>query len=168
VLSLARPTGDALNKLLDACNYAAVDFGQPELYSGRTPNENNEVRGEDVEPRKKSKVRRRSSSMNDNNEGGNLNLEMEKSIEQRQLSSAAMLATPQDRSDSFHISIAWTLEDPGAVYADLLQSPEVDRFLKKEVGAMKVRFDGVKVKIGNTVSVVPLNIKVDISQGILG
>jgi len=54
-----------------------------------------------------------------------------------------------DRSDCFHVSIAWTLQDPGGGgdSSDLTQIP----------GAyMDISFDVVKVKIGNAVHDVPL------------
>ncbi|KAF2806798.1 uncharacterized protein BDZ99DRAFT_448347 [Mytilinidion resinicola] len=146
VLGLARPEGDELNKLLDACNVTAVEFGQPELYSGSGSNEDSKDEIEKVEGRKHKKKRRRS----------------------RRSTSSTKVDVLQGRSEAFHISIAWTLEDPGTVYTELLQSPDVEAFLEKEVRAMQVRFEGVKVKIGNAVCVVPLARKVDDSHGMLG
>ncbi|KAF2498614.1 hypothetical protein BU16DRAFT_524703 [Lophium mytilinum] len=148
VLGLAQPEGDELNKLLDACNATAVEFRQPELYSGSGSSENIKDEIENAEGRKHRKKRRRS----------------------RRSTSSTKVEAPQDRSEAFHISIAWTLEDPGTAYTDLLQGPDVEAFLDKEVRAMKVRLEGVKVKIGNAVSLVPLAPakKLDDSHGMLG
>jgi hypothetical protein len=107
------------------------------------------------------------------NEDGDTGIKANEARKKRRRSSAAKADTPEivkprDRSAAFHISIAWTLEDPGTAHAGLLQSEEVEVFLEKGIRAMKVRFEMVKVKIGNAVSVVPLSRKVEASLGILG
>lgn len=74
----------------------------------------------------------------------------------------------RDRSEAFHISIAWVLDEPGSNSQALLQNVEVVEFMEKEVGEMTIGFSIVKAKIGNTVSVIGLNSKVVEERGILG
>ncbi|KAL4883743.1 U6 snRNA phosphodiesterase Usb1 [Aspergillus karnatakaensis] len=56
--------------------------------------------------------------------------------------------TPQaDYSDCFHVSIAWSLTEPSADDKERMKSIDV-----RELSALGIRFDCVKVKIGNNVS----------------
>ena len=77
-------------------------------------------------------------------------------------------SVPRDRSEAFHISIAWVLDEPGSDSQALLQNAEVLEFMEKEVGEMTVEFSVVKAKIGNAISVIGLNSKVVEEKGILG
>ena len=76
-------------------------------------------------------------------------------------------SVPRDRSEAFHISIAWALNEPGSDFQALLQNAEVG-FMEKEVGKMTIGFSVVKAKIGNAISVVGLDSKVVEEKGILG
>ncbi|KAL4969344.1 HVSL domain-containing protein [Aspergillus stella-maris] len=51
----------------------------------------------------------------------------------------------------FHISIAWSLEEPSAE-----EKERMERIDLGELSALKIRFDCVKAKIGNNVSSIPL------------
>lgn len=65
-----------------------------------------------------------------------------------------------DRSDRFHISLAWTLEAPSAEYIDPLSDPQIARFVQESItDSLSVKFDVVKVKIGNAVHSLKLNTK---------
>lgn len=65
-------------------------------------------------------------------------------------------------SDSFHVSLAWSLSHPAAKATDVKRAHE-------EVKDLRTVFDIVKVKVGNTISSIPLSNKtVESRRGILG
>jgi hypothetical protein len=70
-----------------------------------------------------------------------------------------------DYSDFFHFSIGWMLEDPEESQKDF---GIIDKQLLSEISSIKVRFDSVKVKIGNTISSVSLHKDAKRKRGILG
>ena len=57
----------------------------------------------------------------------------------------------QDFSDYFHISLAWTLREPNKEEKDRVAASDL-----KPLQDLRVRFDSVKVKIGNNVASIPL------------
>ncbi|KAJ5538990.1 hypothetical protein N7513_007322 [Penicillium frequentans] len=57
----------------------------------------------------------------------------------------------QDFSDYFHISLAWALKEPNTEEKDRVATSDL-----KPLQDLRVRFDSVKVKIGNNVSSIPL------------
>ncbi|KAJ5875147.1 uncharacterized protein N7473_012494 [Penicillium subrubescens] len=60
-----------------------------------------------------------------------------------------------DYSDCFHVSLAWSLTEPGKVEEERVAGLELG-----DVQSMRVRFDSVKVKIGNHVESVALPVDV--------
>ncbi|RAH66232.1 HVSL domain-containing protein [Aspergillus aculeatinus CBS 121060] len=60
--------------------------------------------------------------------------------------------TEIDCSGCFHISLAWSLTEPST--AEIEQLANIDL---RELHALKIGFDCVKVKIGNQISSIPLN-----------
>jgi hypothetical protein len=60
-----------------------------------------------------------------------------------------------DRSDFFHVSIAWNLKEPDASWISLVQNIDVSKHIQSPQAA----FDAVKVKIGNTVHIISLGPK---------
>jgi hypothetical protein len=56
-----------------------------------------------------------------------------------------------DKSNAFHISVAWTLELP----IDQAQGQKLEGLELEELRGLEVRFDMVKLKIGSTVMDVP-------------
>jgi len=145
VLGIAKPDRDELNRLLNASNQAAAVFGLPSLY---TMNKGKEVEGIHTGRKKGSPQRTR-----DQHSGT------------AQADSESVL---RDRSEAFHISIAWVLNEPGSDSQALLQNAEVVEFMEKEVGEMTIEFSVVKAKVGNAISVIGLNSKVVEEKGILG
>jgi U6 snRNA phosphodiesterase len=128
VLRLTRPKNDELNRLLRICNGVVGGFGQHCLYEedGSRDGQKENLEQGPGESRKKEAVRK---------DGG------------------ANVDEP-DRSDCFHISIAWTLEDPGGRGEDAIGgSSELTDLAKNNI---KIHLDVVKVKIGNVVHDVPL------------
>lgn len=57
----------------------------------------------------------------------------------------------RNRSDAFHISIAWQLSEPGAKKRAVLDHPNV-----AELGKRSLQFEVVKLKMGNVVKDIPL------------
>ena len=145
MLGIAKPDRDELNRLLNASNQAAAVFGLPSLY---TKNGGKEVEGIHTGRKKGSPQRVR-----DQHSGT------------AQADSESIL---WDRSEAFHISIAWVLNEPGYDSQALLQNAEVVGFMEKEVGEMTIGFSIVKAKIGNAISVIGLDSKVVEEKGILG
>lgn len=121
------------------CNEAVKEFGQPLLYErseyavreqGAVDSEHESGRGNG--PRAGSGKKRRAS--------------VAKAIR------AANAEVP-DRSDCFHISVAWTLQDPGGTGNG--GSSGMDRANLDRKG-MEITFHAVKVKLGNLVHEIPL------------
>ena len=52
-----------------------------------------------------------------------------------------------DRSDNFHVSIAWNLIEPDPEWVSLIQSMDVDKYIHTS----QVSFDVVKARVGNVV-----------------
>jgi hypothetical protein len=115
-----KPRNNELNRLLDACNKTARASQQPTLYLD-----------EDTEEKTKPK-----------NKGKRLK-QLEPELE------PAMTLEIPDCSDSFHISLAWSLKKPSNITIN--QAVTTD-----ELKPLTVLFDSVKVKIGNTLTSVPL------------
>lgn len=125
--------GDELNRLLGVCNRAVESYGLPGLYHV-------------------SEMGAGTGAMH-GYEGG-------RSGKQAAAASAAATATTTkgashvktpDRSSCFHISIAWTLQDPGWPRTSI--SSDVSNFTKSDI---TIDFEVVKVKIGNVVHDIPL------------
>jgi len=70
-----------------------------------------------------------------------------------------------DHSDFFHFSIGWMLEEPEESQKDFSAT---DKRLLDEISSIKVCFDSVKVKIGNTISSISLHKDAKRKRGILG
>jgi hypothetical protein len=143
VLGIAKPVQDELNRLLRACNSAAEQCGHPGLYiggKGDGPMKDNELQSNTTK-------RRKSAHHGDDNEDA---------------------AGPSaDRTENFHISIAWNLEEPDPVWVALVQSIDVTKHIKVSIAP----FDAVKAKIGNIVHSVDLGTRKGNSRkgtGILG
>ncbi|ORY19453.1 hypothetical protein BCR34DRAFT_595419 [Clohesyomyces aquaticus] len=143
VLCIAKPLQDELNRILEACNDAAEKHKHPRLYDGG--------QGE-VEPMQRSP-------------SGN-------ATKRRKSMSKAIVFTKTrvvslDRTDMFHISIAWNLEEPAQEWTDLVQSlaPE------QELRPPDTLFHVVKVRIGNIVHTIELGSKrtnIEKGGGLLG
>jgi hypothetical protein len=128
VLGIEKPEHDELNRLLEACNEASHKCGHPGLYTGGEgdgPMERNNSKG--------SAKRRKAS--------GNADRSRSRSPEVR-----------ADRTDNFHISIAWNLIEPAPEWIDLVKQVPVN----ETVGLPSAPFDVVKTRIGNVVHNIPL------------
>lgn len=142
VLRLARPGGDQLNRLLQACNLVAAASGLPLLYapppSPPPPS-----------PARVGVVRRGSRASG----AGGL----------RGRGSGGGVLVIQDFSDSFHVSIGWCLERPSD---EMLES--VETVGEGDVRALSVHVQAIKAKVGNVVTSFPLAVPRAESGGILG
>tara|TARA_R110002003_G_scaffold126_46_gene11816 strand:+ start:2273 stop:2938 length:666 start_codon:yes stop_codon:yes gene_type:complete len=61
-----------------------------------------------------------------------------------------------DRSDHFHISIAWNLEEPDHEWISLLKGVEVDDYVQPP----EATIDAVKARVGNVVHSINLNTRI--------
>jgi hypothetical protein len=144
VLGIEKPPHDELNRLLDACNEATEKCGHPGLYiggKGDGPMESSALNGS-------AQKRRRSSTK--------IETLQESLIDER-----------IDRTEHFHISIAWNLEEPVQEWIDLVRDLDISQSTKTPC----IPFDAVKVKIGNTVHSIPLGSNMSTvrrGSGILG
>ncbi|KAF1969898.1 hypothetical protein BU23DRAFT_231853 [Bimuria novae-zelandiae CBS 107.79] len=135
VLGIEKPVQDELNRLLDACNDAADKCGHPPLYVGDI----GDGPMEESVPSKKARKWRKSTQ----NE-----------------STPTQTKSTIDRTQNFHVSIAWNLTEPDPEWVTLVQSVDVSKFIASPHGP----FEGVKAKLGNVVN----NIELDPRKNSLG
>lgn len=133
-MRLQRPEADALNRLLRACNEAVRGIEGPELYPDERDREN--VTGTAGRGNRGAGARKRSRKPTSAAGGATANVEY------------------SDRSECFHISIAWVLRDPGVERGDGVSGSVTIEH--EDLMAMAIRFDVVKVKMGNVVHDIPL------------
>ncbi|KAF2118141.1 hypothetical protein BDV96DRAFT_569345 [Lophiotrema nucula] len=144
VLGIVKPPDDELNRILEACNDAAEKCGHPGLYTGGQgdgPMEANTAN-------KPLKKRPKSSA-----EGEHI--------------SATLATSPIDRSENFHISIAWNLIEPAPEWVDLVRTFDVGDYIQQP----QTPFEAVKAKIGNTIHSIELSSRKNIlgkGGGLLG
>lgn len=144
VLSIEKPPEDELNRLLYACNDACEECGHPGLYTGEKGDGPMERNPSSESPRK----RRRSSAKGEKTEGVHITERL-------------------DRTENFHISIAWNLLEPAPEWIALLRDIDVNKIVDQPTAPFNV----VKAKIGNAVHNIPLGSKIPSAQkggGILG
>ncbi len=118
---------DGLGRLLRACNSVVKGFGQPLLY------------GQDGEA---GFVKTRSKA-------GTQPRKKRKEAPRTREEAATSSTSGPDVTHHFHISIAWTLDDPQ-------KSSGLAERLDVEMEGMEMGFSCVKVKIGNVVHDIPL------------
>ncbi|KAL1603644.1 poly(U)-specific 3'-to-5' RNA exonuclease [Paraconiothyrium brasiliense] len=135
VLGIEKPAQDELNRLLNACNDAAERSGHPPLYVG----------GKGDGP------------MEDNT-STNVSTKRRKSIHDEDKAQKAKSTI--DRTQNYHVSIAWNLTEPDPECITLAQDVDVSKF----IGTPQTPFEVVKAKIGNVVH----NIELDPRRASLG
>ncbi|TKX23330.1 U6 snRNA phosphodiesterase-like protein [Elsinoe australis] len=123
VLRLSRPQedGEAMNRLLQAANGVAREFGCPELYAGGHSGGAGPGQGGEEGEKRAGRKEGREEVL--------------------------------DRTDRFHISIAWSL-DAGEKLEVEGMSDEAKQVMQ-EVKGMSISFKDVKVKLGREVTSVP-------------
>jgi U6 snRNA phosphodiesterase len=125
VLGIEKPLGDELNRLLHACNKATADCGHPGLYTGERGD--GPMNQEDLA--RSAKRRRTSNGM--------------KAFESALCGTDGQI----DRTEIFHISIAWNLIEPAPAWVDLVRNFDVSKLVEPP----QTTFDAVKARIGNVV-----------------
>ena len=143
VMRLDRAPQDGLNELLRMSNTVAQRFGQPTLYTDSQPSRATHPMYPQVHenPRKDSTRPGSASS--------------------KESLSHTELGNYVDASTSFHVSIGWTLTTPSDSSSKKLKHASHD------FQAMKISVDSVKVKIGNSITSIPLASKIDTSHTII-
>lgn len=137
VLGIEKPARDELNRLLSACNDAAEQCGHPPLYvggKGDGPMETNSA--SDISSNKKMMMMKMMMNNNSNRGSGK---QTESSI---------------DRTQNYHVSIAWNIEEPSPEWITLVQGVDVSNFISSSPQAP---FESVKAKIGNTINNIELD-----------
>lgn len=134
-MRVGRPEGNQLNRLLRTCNQVVADFGLPMLYE-KFQKQQGGVGGAG------SKFGSASGSRKSHNDPA-----------AAATRKGAANANKADRSECFHISIAWTLEDPEGEGSDRETTSDLSSLPGND---MEISFDVVKVKIGNVVHDIPL------------
>lgn len=72
----------------------------------------------------------------------------------------------QEVSDAFHVSFAWSLEQPNDAMLDATKSVSVKEF--EDATKALISVEEIKVKVGNVVTKVPLARNVSERIGLLG
>lgn len=72
----------------------------------------------------------------------------------------------EDVSDSFHISIAWTLTSPNPELLALTKTVASDQLTKLD--GIQVEIGEIKSKVGNFVTNIPLPKTVSVGKGLFG
>ncbi|OAG08965.1 uncharacterized protein CC84DRAFT_1194948 [Paraphaeosphaeria sporulosa] len=137
ILGIERPAQDELNRLLHACNDAAKESGHPPLYvggKGDGPMENDGTIDIYIANKRK------------------------KSVQDEDTKEKAKSTI--DRTQNYHVSIAWTLTQPDLEWITLAQDVDVSTFIESP----QTPFEVVKAKIGNNVH----NIELDPRKTSLG
>lgn len=120
------PELNALNKLLYISNKVVQEYNQPTLYA-KLPNFEDEI----VRKSTKSKVKRSQNARR----GSEFEMDWN---------------GMQEVSGAFHISIAWTLEQPSFQLLAATKSMAADEF--EDVGKVSFRVEEMKAKVGNIVT----------------
>ena len=137
-MQVQKPPGDELNRLLTISNETAKAFKQPLLYIDATPS------AMDLDLHKSCQLTLPGK------EAWNKTSFTALHFQERLPSDKE-----PDMSSSFHISIGWTLEAP---------SQDV---IEEKTMCIQVFVDTVRVKIGNSITAMPLSSQVKASSGII-
>lgn len=127
ILRLKAPIGNGLNKLLHVCNGTIQQYGQPPLYTPAT-----------------NQSRKIESSSNNSRPQGRRGSEVK-----------VDWSGMHDRSEAFHISIAWTLKPPNQKLIEITRAIASERL--EAIQGISVEVKDLKSKIGNIATSIPLH-----------
>lgn len=139
VLRLSKPEADSLNKLLKATNRVVEDHGQMPLYA--------DAPSTVAPPSQPSRTSKPRLGRHDR--------------------TAGLKCDARDFSGFFHISIGWTLEQPGRKIIDATRAFHSHGSFR-EIQKMPILVNEVKAKIGNIVTSVEFPLTTVEEKGILG
>ncbi|KAH0562103.1 hypothetical protein GP486_003195 [Trichoglossum hirsutum] len=147
-LRTAKPTNDELNRLLRPSNRVVTSFGQAPLYepedSPTAKTQRGNVRG------------RWHGSRGFNKSAGH----------RRGL--GRVDETQLDCSSHFHVSLGWSPKEPPSEMANRMRSAAVLARVNALTAELAPSFEAVKVKVGNAVTVVPLQTQAKEGTGLIG
>ena len=149
VLRLMKQADDALNRLLWLSNQISHAFGQPLLYVDAT-----EMAGHPPSATGRSRGGR--GRINDTVRASNRSSEQVRPAR-----------SWPDRSDAFHVSIAWSTEKPSSEMISQTNTINESEAIMNQVRALRIQFLSVKVKIGNTVKDIPLPVRAIEGKGLI-
>ncbi|KAI9842290.1 MAG: poly(U)-specific 3'-to-5' RNA exonuclease [Sclerophora amabilis] len=163
--SLTSRSPNPLNRLLHFSNAAAERFGQPPLYAEPQKDiqpPHDRARGRSS----RNRYRGRGRSSRGRGRGRGSLPTGGSSMDDRVSKSHAVYL------EQFHVSIGWSLQEPPAevvAFSTSLAEREEDNPSTVEgFQGWKVRFESVKVKIGNAVTNMDLPTKVEEGKGVIG
>lgn len=143
VLRMTKPDNDGLSKLLRVTNQAVESFGQPPLYSASQSQSPNTIRSRGAARMTRSVRGERAHTFYGLEDNRNLG--------------------PEVLSSHFHISIGWALEPPSTDLVERTRSASLG-----EIVELHIPVNAVKLKIGNTITLVSLPTKVEEGSGLIG
>jgi hypothetical protein len=129
ILGIQKPAQDELNRLLHACNDAAEESGHPPLYVG----------GKGDGP------------MQDNN--STIDIANKRRKITKNEDAVGQAKSDMDRTQNYHVSIAWSLTEPDPEWIALAQDVNLSNF----IDPLQTPFETVKAKIGNVVHSIDLD-----------
>lgn len=145
-LRLEQPTEDGLNRLLRVSNFVLNSIGQPPLYAMSQP----QVRESPFKSRGKAGIHGNRTVRSEDRLGGGRTDMVWKSAS-------------ADFSSYFHISIGWRLEKPCDEELERARSADIT-----DLSSKRIKFESVKLKVGNAITVVPLAKEVQVGKGLIG
>ncbi|KAI9835725.1 MAG: hypothetical protein M1819_001902 [Sarea resinae] len=158
VLRLEKPANDSLNRLLYLSNNALASFHQPPLYA-----DPNDFSASQIREQRAS--RGRASLRGRGGRGGRGRSSVNGGEPVRSLQPTEKKI---DFSSHFHISLGWSLNTPSPELQKRTRTVNLTTLLDHDSSGVDIRFDAVKAKIGNAVTVVPLPTKPEEGGGLIG
>ncbi|KAI9668968.1 MAG: poly(U)-specific 3'-to-5' RNA exonuclease [Trizodia sp. TS-e1964] len=147
VLRLAKPSNDQLNLLLHVSNQVTARFGKDALYDA-----DSKAIADEVIPNFKSRSSRAARFRGNQISGQNAG-----SIPKKQ--------NQKDYSSFFHISLAWKLGQPSPELLERTNLLDVKTLMRE--GPPRIKFDAVKIKIGNSIASIILPTKAEETENFL-
>ena len=142
VMRMEQDAKDLLTALLVISNLTVVKFGQPPLYAMTSGAGSSDIRQSGSMPNTKRDHIRPVRPQQDR-------------------ASKGAKVEDSDFSYGFHVSIGWTLQKPSASALTILKE------LEASLEPFSIAISSIKVKMGNTVNVIPLSSIQGSSSGII-
>lgn len=146
VLRLEQPANNGLNRMLEVSNNVLSSFGQLPLYAVSQ----SQTRPSISENRSKSGSHSNRTVRNKHRTG-------------RGRTDMVPQSARTDFSSHFHISVGWSIDKPSPEELKRATSADVSDLTNE-----RIKFDTVKVKIGNAITAIPLFKGVEVGKGLIG
>ncbi|KAI4122288.1 MAG: hypothetical protein LQ347_006553 [Umbilicaria vellea] len=147
ILRIDKPDNDGLGKLLQVTNQAVERSGQPPLYSTSQSQSPNTIRARGAARTNRSARSGRAHVLQG----------------LRQSRNPGLATNDEDLSSHFHISIGWILEPPSTDLVERTKSTSLEKIM-----TLRIPVNAIKIKIGNTITLISLPTKVEEGRGLIG